>query len=56
MKEFLSQIHAVEDSILEEYLSFWTEHSVPKNTIMTCEGDTEQYMYFVLEGVQKSYY
>lgn len=56
MKEFLSQIYKVEDNILEEYLSYWTEYSVPKNTIMTSEGDTERYMYFVLEGVQKSYY
>lgn len=56
MKEFLSKIHAVEDTILEDYLSYWTEYSVPKNTIMTCKGDTERYMYFVLEGIQKSYY
>ena len=56
MKEFLSKIHAVEDIILEEYLSYWTEYSVPKNTIMTFEGDTERYMYFVLKGIQKSYY
>lgn len=56
MKEFLSKIHSVEDAILEEYLSFWTEYSVPKKTIMTCKGDTERYMYFVLDGIQKSYY
>lgn len=56
MKEFLSKIHAVEDTILEEYLSFWTEYSVPKKTTMTYEGDTERFMYFVLEGIQKSYY
>ena len=55
MKEFLSKIHVIEDIILEEYLSYWTEFSVPKNTIMTFEGDTEQYMYFVLEGIQKSF-
>jgi CRP-like cAMP-binding protein len=56
MKEFLSKVHPVDNHILEEYLSSWTEYVVPKNTIMTWEGDTERYMYFVLEGVQKSYY
>jgi CRP-like cAMP-binding protein len=56
MKKFLSTIHEVDDRILEEYLSCWTEYSVPKNTIMTWEGDTERYMYFVVEGIQKSYY
>ncbi len=56
MKDFLSKIHHVEEKILEEYISQWTEFEIPKNTIMTWEGDTERYMYFVLEGIQKSYY
>jgi len=56
MKDFLSQIHTVENDILEEYISCWTAYNVPKNTIMTWEGDTERYMYFVLEGIQKSFY
>ncbi len=56
LKEFLSQVHSVDDAILDEYISHWTPYSVPKRTIMTWEGDTERYMYFVLEGIQKSYY
>jgi len=56
MKEFLSKIHTVENNILEEYLSHWAEYSVKKNTIMTWKGNTERYMYFVLDGIQKSYY
>ncbi|WP_020535116.1 Crp/Fnr family transcriptional regulator [Lewinella cohaerens] len=56
MKSFLSKIHAIEDDILDEYISYWTEYTVTKNTIMTWEGETEKYMYFVLEGIQKSYY
>jgi len=56
LKEFLSQVHSVDDTILDEYVSHWTPYHVPKRTIMTWEGDTERYMYFVLEGIQKSYY
>ena len=56
MKEFLSKIHGVEDEILTEYISHWTEYTVPKQTIMTYKGDVERYMYFVLEGIQKSYH
>lgn len=56
MKEFLSKIHAIKDHILEDYLSHWTAYSIPKNTLMTEKGDTERYMYFVLSGIQKSYY
>lgn len=56
MKEYLTKIQSVENAIIEEYLSFWTEYSVAKNTIMTWEGSTERYLYFVLSGIQKSYY
>ncbi len=56
MKEFLSKIHCVDDSILENYLSYWETYSVPQKTIMTTTGSTQRYLYYVLEGVQKSYY
>ncbi len=56
MKAFFDQIHKVEEEILDEYLKAWQPYEVPKKTIMTYEGDVERYMYFVLEGVQKSYY
>ena len=56
MKAFLNHIHPVEEDILEEYLSHWKECSFPKNTLMTSEGEIEKYMYFVLEGMQKSFY
>lgn len=56
MIEFLSHIYPVEPAILEEYISHWTPYSLPKRTLMTAPGDTERYMYYVVEGIQKSYY
>jgi len=56
MKDFLSKIYPVHDEIMDEYISHWREYSAPKKTIMTAPGETEQYMYFVIEGIQKSYY
>ena len=56
MKSFLSQIHPVKEEILEEYISHWKEYDLPKKTIMTAPGETERFMYFVKEGIQKSYY
>ena len=53
---FLSQIYAVPSPILEEYLAHWKPYSLPKKTLMTAPGETERYMYFVNEGIQKSYY
>lgn len=56
LKEFFSHIHPVDGEIIEQYLSAWTTYKVPKKTIMTAPGQTERFMYFVREGVQKSYY
>ncbi|MEQ9264713.1 MAG: cyclic nucleotide-binding domain-containing protein [Balneolaceae bacterium] len=56
LKDFLSLIHTVPDHILDEYASHWSPYSLSKKTIMTAPGDTEQYFYYVLSGIQKSYY
>ncbi|MBL4704215.1 MAG: Crp/Fnr family transcriptional regulator [Flavobacteriales bacterium] len=56
MKSFLSNIYKVNDKILDAYLSHWSEYSIPKKTIITEFGKTERYIYYVLEGIQKSYY
>lgn len=56
MKDFFDTIHPIDHEILDAYLSHWTEYTVPKKTIITAPGDVQRYMYFVLEGIQKSYY
>jgi CRP-like cAMP-binding protein len=55
MKEFLNQIHPVDDATLEAYLAHWKPYDVPKKTIMTAAGQTERYMYYVQEGIQKAF-
>ncbi|MGB3849503.1 MAG: Crp/Fnr family transcriptional regulator [Tunicatimonas sp.] len=55
MKEFLNQIHPVDDATLEAYLAYWKPCRVPKKTVMTAEGETERYMYYVREGIQKAF-
>ena len=56
MKDFFQSIHPINLEILDEYLSNWTEYRVSKKTIMTAPGETERYLYFVVDGVQKSYF
>ena len=56
MKDFLREIHQVDDSTLQEYISLWEEVSFPKKTRIISEGTIERYLYFVKEGVQKAYY
>jgi CRP-like cAMP-binding protein len=56
LKKFLSDIFKIDDKILDEYISHWSEDSVQRKTIITPAGKTERYIYFVEEGVQKGYY
>ena len=56
MKDFLTKIHQVDDAILDEYISHWTEHKVSKKTIMTAPGEMQHHWFYVLDGIQKSYY
>lgn len=56
VKNFFLRFHPVRVPVLDDYLSFWQQYEVPRKTIMTAAGQTEKYIYFVLEGIQKSYY
>jgi CRP-like cAMP-binding protein len=56
MRDFLLSIHDVNSVVLNEYISHWKELSIPKRTIMTAQGETQGHLYFVLEGLQKSYF
>lgn len=54
--QFLNTIHKVPQEILEEYLSHWQAFECRRKTIITAQGQTERWMYFVQEGIQRSYY
>lgn len=56
MRDFLNQFHKVDDLVLTEYLQEWSEIKVPKRTVISKSDNTERYLYFVLDGIQKSYF
>ncbi len=56
MTSFFQSIHPVPEDILESYLAHWQEYALPRKAIITRQGQTERWMYLVLEGIQKSYY
>jgi CRP-like cAMP-binding protein len=56
IKRFLQSIHPLEEPVLSEYLSHCVPYELPRKSIMIAEGETERHLYFVLEGIQKSYY
>lgn len=56
LSQYLSSFHPVDATILEQYLDQWSAYSLPRRSIITEAEKTERYLYFVEEGIQKSYY
>ena len=56
MKQLFDKIHPVPDDILEEYLSYWKPVEYARKQLISREGEIEKYLYYVVNGVQKSYF
>lgn len=56
LRTFMNAIHPVEEEAMNNYLNFWKPFDASRRTILTRPEETERYMYFVLDGIQKSYY
>lgn len=62
MKEHLALLQATTQRIFplktvdfEDFAAIWQPFEAKRKTILTHEGTIEQYVYFVLEGVQRAY-
>jgi CRP-like cAMP-binding protein len=53
---FFQKIHPVNERIMQEYLSCWEEIQCNRREVLVAEGETEKYLYFVLEGIQRSFF
>lgn len=40
----------------EAFSTIWQPFSCKRKTLLTAAGDTERYLYFVIDGVQRSYF
>jgi CRP-like cAMP-binding protein len=49
------QILPLEGEAWGDFAAIWSPFEAKRKVILTAEGDTEKYVYFVLEGVQRSY-
>jgi CRP-like cAMP-binding protein len=56
LQEFLTAIHPLSE---EEWMAFsanWQPLVTKRKTVLTAAGETEKYLYFVLEGIQRAFY
>lgn len=55
LRKIISQIMPLPDAEWQAFAAIWQPFSAKRKTILTAEGETEKYLYFVLEGVQRAY-
>jgi CRP-like cAMP-binding protein len=53
---FISKLHSLQEAELRALTANWQPLTVKRKTILTAAGETERYLYFVTEGVQRAFY
>jgi CRP-like cAMP-binding protein len=53
---FVSQIHSLTDEEADAFTKGWEPLTLKRKTIITTAGETERYLYFVVEGLQRAFY
>lgn len=56
LRQFIQAAYPLKEVELEKLLSVWQPFECKRKTILTAAGETERYLYFVLEGVQRGFY
>jgi len=56
LHDFVQGIYPLPATEWEAFSAIWQPFSCRRKTQLTLAGSTERYLYFVLEGVQRSYY
>jgi CRP-like cAMP-binding protein len=56
LKQFFNSAYQLKEEELEALCSIWQPFECKRKTVLTAAGETERYLYFVLEGVQRAFY
>jgi CRP-like cAMP-binding protein len=56
LKLFLNKLHPLTADELDAFTANWQPVTFKRKTILTAAGETEKYLYFVTEGVQRAFY
>jgi CRP-like cAMP-binding protein len=56
LKAFLSKLYPLSAAELDGFTANWQPVTFKRKTILTAAGETERYLYFVVEGVQRAFY
>jgi CRP-like cAMP-binding protein len=56
LKQFINTAYPLKEEEMDALASVWQPFECRRKTILTAAGETERYLYFVLEGVQRAFY
>lgn len=56
LKAFTDGIYPLPEAEWEAFAGIWQPYNCKRKTVLTAAGETERYLYFVIDGVQRSYY
>lgn len=57
MKDYLEKLHLpLSEQVWNDFSSIWDEEEVKRKTVLTSAGETEQHLYFVVQGVQRVFF
>jgi CRP-like cAMP-binding protein len=56
LRQFITASFSLKEEELQQLLSIWQPFQCRRKTILTTAGETERYLYFVLEGIQRGFY
>jgi len=56
LQQFLTSAYPLKGEELAQLTAIWQPFACKRKTILTTAGETERYLYFVLEGVQRGFY
>jgi CRP-like cAMP-binding protein len=56
LREFVDSLHPITDEAWRDFVVHWQPLVAKRKSILTAAGETEKYVYFVLQGIQRAYY
>ncbi len=56
LRQFINVVHPLKEEEMEKFLTIWQPFECKRKTILTAAGETEKYLYFVTDGVQRIVY
>ena len=56
LRQFIIAAYPLKEEEMEKLLTGWQPFECKRKTILTAAGETERYLYFVLEGIQRGFY